>query len=165
MFTGDRTSPAALFRRAVAWLRGPKRRQAAALCWRPATDGVEVLLVTTKRTRRWTPPKGGVMKGEDAADAAVREAWEEAGVVGEAAPDAIGAYDYLKLLKDGRRWERRTVDVFAVKVGEMAEDYPEEGQRSHCWVAPADAGGMVHERMLRQIVGSFSPARDASSPD
>ncbi|MDB5495247.1 MAG: hypothetical protein JWP86_2584, partial [Phenylobacterium sp.] len=37
--------------------RGP-RRQFAALPWRRAETGVEVLLITSKETRRWVIPKG-----------------------------------------------------------------------------------------------------------
>lgn len=49
-------------------------------------DGEEpqVLLVTAKRNpKRWIFPKGHVEKGETAEEAALREAREEAGVVGK----------------------------------------------------------------------------------
>lgn len=43
---------------------------------------------------RWTFPKGGCESGETPAQAAAREAVEEAGAIGRVRPDAIGAYRY-----------------------------------------------------------------------
>ncbi|MEO0360138.1 MAG: NUDIX domain-containing protein [Pseudomonadota bacterium] len=143
-------------RRLAAWMRSPRRRQAAALCWREGADGVEVLLVTTRRTGRWTPPKGGLDGDESAEEAAAREAWEEAGVIGRASGPRLGEYDYLKLTKAGR-WERVRVDLFPVRVDDLDVDFPETGLRSACWAAPEDAGRMVRERPLGRLIAAFSP--------
>ena len=63
-------------------IRGaPKREtraQFAALCYRRRKTGVEVLLVTSRDTKRWIIPKGWPMNGLTPANAAAQEAGEEA---------------------------------------------------------------------------------------
>ena len=59
------------------------RVQYGALPYRFAADGsLEVLIVTTRRTRRWIIPKGWPIHGLTPAKSAAREAFEEAGVRG-----------------------------------------------------------------------------------
>jgi len=58
-----------------------QRQQVAAVCYRVRRNGIEFLLVQT-RSGRWIFPKGGVERGLTYAQAAAREAFEEAGVHG-----------------------------------------------------------------------------------
>lgn len=57
-------------------------RQVAALPWRIGASGREVLMITSRETRRWVIPKGGRMAGKTDPQAAAVEAMEEAGVQG-----------------------------------------------------------------------------------
>src|SRR5438105_4835303 len=58
--------------------------QFAALPWRIGEAGTrQVMLLTSRETRRWVVPKGWPMKGRKAAEVASREAFEEAGLVGQ----------------------------------------------------------------------------------
>ena len=67
------------------------RTQFAALPWRRDAGGeVEVLLITSRETRRWVIPKGWPIKGMKSAKSAAREAFEEAGVLGKVAKTPIG---------------------------------------------------------------------------
>lgn len=73
----------------------PPRQVVAAVPVRPrAAGGLEFLLVRTSDGERWTFPKGGREKGETLAEAAGREAMEEAGASGAMHPDPIGEYRY-----------------------------------------------------------------------
>ena len=77
----------------------PTRVQYGALPYRLDDDGsVEVLLVTSRETKRWIIPKGWPIKGLKPSKAAAREAYEEAGVRGRIAGRAFGHYVYEKLL-------------------------------------------------------------------
>jgi 8-oxo-dGTP pyrophosphatase MutT (NUDIX family) len=79
----------------------PTRVQYGALPYRLDDDGsVEVLLVTSRETKRWIIPKGWPIKGLKPSKAAAREAYEEAGVRGRIAGRAFGHYVYEKLLED-----------------------------------------------------------------
>src|SRR3712207_7349402 len=60
-----------------------KLSQVAALPFRIRDGRIEVLLVTSRETKRWLIPKGWPMKGKKPHKAAAQEAEEEAGVKGE----------------------------------------------------------------------------------
>lgn len=60
------------------------RMQYAALPWRISkNEGVEILLVTSRETRRWVIPKGWPMKGRKPHITAALEAMQEAGLHGK----------------------------------------------------------------------------------
>jgi 8-oxo-dGTP pyrophosphatase MutT (NUDIX family) len=133
------------------------RAQYAALPWRRGADGaVEVLLITSRETRRWVIPKGWPIKGMKSPQSAAREAFEEAGVVGQVAKKAVGFFQYDKRLRSGRI-QRVSVDVFALQVTEERDTWPEKGQRDKLWTAPAEAAGLVDEPELKALLAGFSP--------
>jgi 8-oxo-dGTP pyrophosphatase MutT (NUDIX family) len=69
------------------------RRVAAAVPVRErGSGGIEFLLVRTSNGARWTLPKGGRERGETLAQAAAREALEEAGASGRIREEPIAAY-------------------------------------------------------------------------
>jgi 8-oxo-dGTP pyrophosphatase MutT (NUDIX family) len=69
-------------------------KQSGAIVVRFNGDEPQVLLVTAKRNpKRWIFPKGHIEKGESAEEAALREAREEAGVVGKPI-GAAGTLEY-----------------------------------------------------------------------
>ena len=71
------------------------RGQSAALPWRFGSDGEgEVLLITSRETRRWVIPKGWPMKGLKSPECAAREAYEEAGLEGEIRKKKLGVFHY-----------------------------------------------------------------------
>lgn len=144
------------FKRLLASFRPPVRRQTGALCWRLRDGGIEILLVTTRRTGRWTPPKGGLMNGKSPAEAAAIEAWEEAGAIGAVESTDIGAYHYVKFRKD-QQWEQLAVDVFPLEVEHLEDDYPEEDQRMRQWFKQEKAAELVHERRLKKLIRGFTP--------
>jgi 8-oxo-dGTP pyrophosphatase MutT (NUDIX family) len=140
--------------------REPDREPAvqfAALPWRRRPDGqVEVLLITSRETRRWVIPKGWPIKGMSSAKSAAQEAFEEAGVVGKVAKAPLGAYAYDKRLKNGRLQHVR-VAVFGMQVEREQEVYPEKGQRELRWMSPTEAATLVDEPELMVLIAAFKP--------
>lgn len=135
--------------------RRPPERQVAALCYRKGKDGKQVLLVTSRDTGRWILPKGWHEEGLSAADAAAREAWEEAGVrEGRVGDRPVGSFDYRKKLDNGAEAPVET-DVFALKVRRLERDYPEAEERKRRWVSPEKAAEMVAEPGLQRILKDF----------
>ena len=62
-------------------------RQIAALPYTTDADGaMQILLITSRETRRWVIPKGNRIKGMAGHRAAELEAYEEAGIHGIACP-------------------------------------------------------------------------------
>ncbi len=130
-------------------------QQVAALCWRADASGMsEVLLITSLGSRRWILPKGWPEREMSLADNAAREAFEEAGVIGEVSSQAVGAYPYLKERKDGGAIACK-VEVFALKVKSQLDDWPEKGLRAVTWLPPDKAAAKVAEPGLRQILLDF----------
>src|SRR3954452_14129250 len=86
------------------------RIQVGALPYRTDAEGhPEILLITSRETRRWGIPKGWPMKELRDDLAAAQEAFEEAGVMGEVEASEVGTYLYLKL-------RRTRSDLFEVHV-------------------------------------------------
>jgi 8-oxo-dGTP pyrophosphatase MutT (NUDIX family) len=108
----------------------PKRRlQYAAVPFRRRDDGrIEVMLVTSRETKRWVIPKGWPIRGAKPHASAAREALEEAGVVGRTDADAIGKYYYDKRLKNGTE-ARCKVEVFPLEVKSQRKRWRERGER------------------------------------
>lgn len=111
----------------------------------------QVLLITSRGTGRWIIPKGWTMRDRSHADAALQEAWEEAGVRGHVGPEVIGRYHYDKTLRDGTALPTE-VQVFQVAVDDLADDYREAGQRRRHWFAPAEAAARVAEPELQALL-------------
>jgi 8-oxo-dGTP pyrophosphatase MutT (NUDIX family) len=110
-----------------------------------------VMLITTRGRSRWVIPKGWLEKGIAPHELAAREAFEEAGLLGTAGTEPIGAYSYRKRLPDGRR-RRCEVEVFVLQVESRAGDWPERGQRRKRWVPPHVAAGLVAEPGLAELL-------------
>lgn len=133
-------------------LRRPSRYQVAALCWRRAATGLEVLLISSRHSGRWILPKGWPQLGQDSAGTALQEAWEEAGIRFDGTPTGpIGSYSYRKRL-DGDVPVRTEVEIFAIEVTELRDDFPEAGQRKREWFSPEAAAALVQEPGLAQIL-------------
>ncbi|MBX3406619.1 MAG: NUDIX hydrolase [Phycisphaeraceae bacterium] len=131
--------------------------QAGAVPYRVAAAGrIEVLLITNS-SGRWIVPKGGIDPGNSAADQAVLEAYEEAGVVEAEIGGEIGFYDYLR----GGRVHR--VRLFAMLVRELARDWDEKHRREREWVALEEAIERVaFEGLKRALMGVSAGKRAAA---
>lgn len=117
-------------------------RQAAAI---PVKDG-RVCLVTSSSGRRWVVPKGQIDPGHTAGEAALVEAWEEAGLVGVLDPEPLGTYAYEKY---GREL---LVCVFKMIVTEVRDEWPERQLRARAWVTPDEAINRIEEAGLRDLM-------------
>jgi 8-oxo-dGTP pyrophosphatase MutT (NUDIX family) len=130
--------------------RAKPRPQYGALPYR-TSEGVEILLITSRETGRWVIPKGWPMKGRSASATAAREALEEAGLIGEIGKRPLGAYVYMKFLKSGEGRPCK-VRVFAFRVVGQKEVWREKGQRTTRWFAWSEAAGAVQERALARLI-------------
>ena len=126
--------------------------QYAALPYKVGTDdGVQVMLVTSRETKRWIIPKGWPMKDRKPHMAAKIEAFEEAGVVGSIGKRPIGAYSYAKRLKTADTVSCK-VEVFPLKVRKEHEEWPERAEREGRWFSPDEAASAVEEEELSEII-------------
>jgi len=142
----------------------PRRLQVAALCWRRSSKGLRVLLITSRDTGRWVIPKGWTMRNRTEAEAAAREAYEEAGLRGSVSGRSLGVYTYVKSLGAGRNIPC-VVRVFPLEAREMLQVFPETGQRRAKWFEPKKAALKVAEHELAAMIRDFDPDRLTEAPD
>lgn len=129
--------------------RRPLSMQVAALCRDPANG--KVLLITSRGTGRWIVPKGWPMKGLSLGQAAMQEAWEEAGVQGTLREKEIGRYFYYKMHDRGFAIPV-DVRVFEIQVSDLLDEFPESDERHREWFTPAEAAEQVAETGLKQLL-------------
>lgn len=127
--------------------------QSAALPYRWSRAGLEVMLVTSRTTRRWVLPKGSIGSGLTAYEAAVLEAYEEAGVEGTIGRSCVGIYAYTK--RNEKKQKRCLVKVFPLRVGCVLPDWPERRERRRQWVSFRTAATRVQEVSLKKILAAF----------
>lgn len=127
--------------------------QSATLGYRWSKAGPQVMLVTSKATRRWILPKGGIKLGRKPDESAAEEAYEEAGIIGRISRTCIGLYAYRK--SGHRLGAHCTVRVYPMKVTSQLPDWPERKERRREWVAFDIAAARVREKDLKKIIRSF----------
>lgn len=142
----------------TSWLRGllglfykPARLQIAALCMRPGETETEILLVSTRDTGRLILPKGWPEPDRQDHETAATEAYEEAGVVGQADPRALGTFSSYKGRSDGSKVRTRVL-VFKLQFEEQLSKFPELGQRQCLWLPFSEAVDRANESSLKRFL-------------
>jgi 8-oxo-dGTP pyrophosphatase MutT (NUDIX family) len=131
--------------------------QFAALPFRIKSGNIQILLITSRETRRWIIPKGWPIRGLGPREVAAKEAIEEAGLVGRfVRKRSIGSYHYSKRLPENQERLCR-VEVFLLSVDQQLDDWLEKEQRECRWVAPHEAAHMVDESGLAEILLEVLP--------
>lgn len=144
-------------------IKRPRRQYAALPLARQADGSYRVLLITSRETRRWVLPKGWRERKVGAAEQAAREAYEEAGLIGEIGKRAVGHYRYDKRLRSGRTVACR-VTVFPLDVTGRLDDWPEKAEREAAWFTPAEAAARVDEAGLAEILRRLPDTLPEESP-
>jgi len=132
------------------------RTQFATLCFRMVRDKPEILLVTSRGTKRWIVPKGWPMDGKTPSECAEIEAWEEAGVRGKVYERCLGLFSYHKLLEPKKELPCVAM-LYAMKVKTVSANYPEMDQRRRKWLSPKKAAARIAEPELAEIIRNFHP--------
>lgn len=128
-----------------------KTKQVAAIPFRYNERGdLQVLLVTSRETKRWVVPKGWPWPRIANYKAAQGEAWEEAGVIGTAIKGKIGSFAYEK--RKGSKSIPVKVLVYLLEVTELARNWPEGGERKRAWFSPDKAADAVQEPGLKDLL-------------
>ncbi len=128
--------------------------QIATLVYRWNVDELEILLITSRETRRWILPKGWPMAGKTAAATAAREAEEEAGILGHVMKRPLGRYASIKRI--GEMALPSEVEVYALHFVKQKQKWKERGQRICRWLAAAEAAESVAEPELAAIIRDFA---------
>jgi 8-oxo-dGTP pyrophosphatase MutT (NUDIX family) len=130
----------------------PTIAQAAAI---PMEDG-RICLVKSSSGRGWVIPKGHIEPGQTAREAALQEAWEEAGVRGVLEDAPVDSYQYEK---NGAIYH---VVVFLMHVTEAAATWPEDHRRTRRWIRPHEIEHFVQVAGMRRVLARVQLVEEMS---
>lgn len=121
-------------------------RQSAVLPYRRGASGLKVLLITSRKGKRWILPKGIVEPGMTAGTSAAKEALEEAGIKGEIWERSLASYA-------DKKWGGTcAVEVFPMQVSVELADWPEAAIRRREWLTVDEAAARIDKVGLRNVV-------------
>ena len=120
--------------------------QAAAIPYRWHSGRLEIAMITRRQGDRWIVPKGHVEPGETPRQSALREATEEAGLLGKIGLRPLGSYEYSK------GSEPRVVFVFLLRVTRELRRWSEDDCRNREWIRLERAIERVRVRGLRHLL-------------
>ncbi len=102
-------------------------KQSAVIPYRSGVNGLEILLISTRKGKKWTIPKGIIEQDLTEIESCLKEALEEAGVSGILLENKIGKYSYKK-------WGAKCrVSVYGLRVDLILDNW-EEDFRERKWV-------------------------------
>jgi 8-oxo-dGTP pyrophosphatase MutT (NUDIX family) len=122
------------------------RDQAAVIAFRRKAQAIEICLIRNKGSKKWKIPKGFVDPGETAQQAALKEAWEEAGLHGRIIGDPIGSYEYEKWNLD------LTVALFLMEVKAMDDEWEESRFRERAWAPLDEAFARLRKHPVKSLL-------------
>ena len=128
----------------------PPLLESGALAYRLDHRGEpRVLVLTTAKGKQWGIPKGRIGPCLSFGDNAAKEAYEEAGILGEVAANSAGMYRATKRLPAGESVIE--VWVYLLKVTRTLDDFPEKGRREIKWVKCGEAAKLLREPFLAKL--------------
>ncbi len=134
---------------ASAW---PTTLESGVLAFRREGNGdPRVLLISRRRSKKWGIPKGRVVPHLSFRENAVKEAFEEAGVVGHVSPFSVGVFRAERRRANSSAPEVIEVWIYLLEVAETLSDWPEKDKRATCWVTCEAAARRLHEPVLAHL--------------
>jgi 8-oxo-dGTP pyrophosphatase MutT (NUDIX family) len=119
--------------------------QSGVIPYRLEQGKIEILLVSSRKKKRWVIPKGIVEPDLTPQDSAAKEALEEGGILGEVLPESVGTYTYEKWGGVCR------VVVFLLKVTSLEANWLED-YRDRQWFSLPEARKRLDEAELKNIL-------------
>jgi 8-oxo-dGTP pyrophosphatase MutT (NUDIX family) len=102
--------------------------QSAIIPYRIRDGNFEILIITTRSSKKWTIPKGLIEDNLTPEESAEQEGYEEAGIKGIINPRIIGEYQYQK-------WGGIcSVKVYPLEITQIMADWPESYFRKRKWI-------------------------------
>jgi 8-oxo-dGTP pyrophosphatase MutT (NUDIX family) len=98
-------------------------KQSAVVPFRTKNGVTEVVLVTSSSNKNWVIPKGRIEKLMSPENSAAKEAFEEAGVIGDVSKNAFTDYKYSK------RGNKCRVSVYPLEVSKILAEWDEMDKR------------------------------------
>lgn len=120
--------------------------QACVIPYRSSDMGIEFCLITSKKSGKWSLPKGTIRSEETVSETIARQAHKEAGLRGELIEDPVGTYSYHK-------WETiLEVVVLMMNVNECSDEWPDAEARKRRWVTSEEALSLLSKDDLKKLL-------------
>ena len=123
--------------------------QSALLPYQIRNGHFEILIITTRNSKKWTIPKGLIEDNLTPAESAVQEGYEEAGIKGLISPKTIGEYRYQK-------WAGIcNVKVYPFEIKQVMAEWPESYFRKRKWIRLDEVQNYISIAELQKIILSL----------
>jgi len=120
--------------------------QAATIPFRHSKGTVKVCLIRRRGTEAWSLPKGSVDPGDTLEKTAVKESWEEAGILGRLCGESIGTYRYEKAATV------LNVSVYLMEVIAQEDDWDEAEFRERKWFTLQEANELLAQHPVQKLL-------------
>lgn len=120
--------------------------QSCVIPYRISNGSIELLLITSIKKQKWIFPKGFIEFNLSAFESAKKEAYEEAGVIGENETVELGSFDLKKKTRTSH------VKIFSMEVTKELKDYPEKNLRKRKWFNINDALENIENSDIKNFV-------------
>jgi 8-oxo-dGTP pyrophosphatase MutT (NUDIX family) len=111
-----------------------------------------ILMISKRRSKKWGIPKGKIDPYLNFGEAAAKEAFEEAGLIGQVSPHSIGVFRMRKRSATNPQVQRLVeVWIYLLEVTETLTNWPEKGKRQIKWVSCEAAARHLREPLLAQL--------------
>jgi len=119
-----------------------KNKKWGVVPYREKEDGTIDILVVSTAKDNWILPKGNLIKRIGKKRTALREAFEEAGVLGKITD------------KKGETYEGKeeTLHLYPMKVKTLLAVWPEQTKRKRRWIRPEKAGRWIKRKSMQRAV-------------
>jgi 8-oxo-dGTP pyrophosphatase MutT (NUDIX family) len=107
-------------------------------------DRVQIMLVRSTSGNSWCFPKGGIEDHLNSRTNAIKEVYEEAGVIGDLG-ETLLRYKYKK------GGVRQHVTLYAMELAHELNEYPEAHMRSRIWVNAGDAYKYLSKELAQAL--------------
>lgn len=120
--------------------------QSGAIPFRIKDGKLEILLITSRKKKKWIIPKGIIESGMKPYESAAHEALEEAGVIGEVSHDSLGSYKVKK-------WDGICeVLVYPMKVENETKQWLEDSFRERKWFSFEGAQEVIEREKIKKLI-------------
>ena len=124
--------------------------QSGVIPYRKNESGIEVLLITSRKKKRWIIPKGFIEFNLTAFESAKKEAYEEAGIIGANETIELGFFENKKSIGICH------TKIFALEVIKELENFPEKEERKRKWFNLKEASETVTIPEISKMILSLN---------
>jgi len=124
-------------------------KQSGVIPYRFKNGKLQILLITSRKNKKWVLPKGVVEPYMTPQESAAQEAYEEAGLFGKVLNDPVGEYEVIK-------WGGVcTVTIYPMQVEKEYKKWMESDFRKRKWMSSEKALEKCGNKKIREMIRNF----------